>query len=480
MPKTRKHTTYTLFQKLTRAVKTYVSAAFPVTPAPAAAAEPLPGTNGHGLKTATANESIPRRSPNVRAIAGTFGEPLCEKKQHNAFMGFIITILIALFNIMLLLFPRDVLLAAREGLGLWFNNVLPSLAPFVIGTNLLVGLGAVNFIGALLEPVMAPVFGVPGCGGFALITGMTSGYPMGAKTAAELRAKNALTQTEAQRLAAFVNNSGPLFILGAVGAGMFHSQQAGYFLMAAHYGGAILTGLLFKYFRRHEVPSPHKGTERVFAKAVIEMKKARRKDGRPFGLLLADSVQNAMESMLYVGGFILLFCVLVRILTVTNAFAALQRLLAPLFMAAHMDSMVSAGFLTGVLEVTNGAKLLAAENHNPTALLACAALLSFGGLSIHAQSIGLMSKTDIRPSLYLLSKCVHAVFSLALAMLLHPFFTFSYEEAKASAPVFLYQQNGLWERFAYSTLWFLLAIVLMGVAALFFYALNALIRRRKR
>ena len=63
---------------------------------------------------------------------------------------------------------------------------------------------------------MRPLFGVPGEGAFALIMGTISGYPMGAKIVADLKEKESVNKVEAERLLAFTNNSGPLFVIGAV------------------------------------------------------------------------------------------------------------------------------------------------------------------------------------------------------------------------------------------------------------------------
>ena len=56
-----------------------------------------------------------------------------------------------------------------------------------------------------------------GIGAFALTIGITSGYPVGAKVTSDLYKDNNCTKEEAERLIAFTNSSGPLFIISAVG-----------------------------------------------------------------------------------------------------------------------------------------------------------------------------------------------------------------------------------------------------------------------
>ena len=90
---------------------------------------------------------------------------------------------IYLFIICLLLFSKDNISAAKSGLYLWANAVLPSLLPFFIATELLNYTDITNLCGKLLNPIMRPLFNVPGEGAIALIMGIISGYPVGAKNA---------------------------------------------------------------------------------------------------------------------------------------------------------------------------------------------------------------------------------------------------------------------------------------------------------
>jgi nucleoside recognition membrane protein YjiH len=88
------------------------------------------------------------------------------------------------FTISLILFSESGFSAAVSGLDTWWKIVFPALLPFFIIAEMLMGLGVVNFLGVLLEPLMRPLFKVPGVGAFALSMGLASGYPIGAKITA--------------------------------------------------------------------------------------------------------------------------------------------------------------------------------------------------------------------------------------------------------------------------------------------------------
>lgn len=130
----------------------------------------------------------------------------------------VLPFIICIFILFLLLYSKSNLSAAKSGLNLWANSVLPSLLPFFIATELLGYTNVVALCGKFLNKFMRPIFNVPGEGAFALLMGIISGYPVGAKIVANLKEQKLCTSIEAERLIAFTNNSGPLFIVGTVGA----------------------------------------------------------------------------------------------------------------------------------------------------------------------------------------------------------------------------------------------------------------------
>jgi nucleoside recognition membrane protein YjiH len=92
-------------------------------------------------------------------------------------------ILLPLGTIMLclsmLIFPKETYEAATLGLNTWWTIVFPSLLPFFIIAELFLGLGVVHFISILLEPVMRPIFNLPGSAAFVVALGYSSGFPVG-------------------------------------------------------------------------------------------------------------------------------------------------------------------------------------------------------------------------------------------------------------------------------------------------------------
>jgi sporulation integral membrane protein YlbJ len=284
-----------------------------------------------------------------------------------------------MFNIFLLTFPQIVLTASRDGLMLWFNNVLPTLLPFMIATNMLIALGFADFCSVVLSPVMKKIFRLPGVAGFGLFAGITSGYPMGAKTVADLYKKGQLTTQEAQHLLAFCNNAGPLFILGVVGVGMFQSAYVGYILWAAHILAAFAVGIIFR-------------PKKIFQEKIIAKSFSRHKSDS-VGKVLGDAVKNSMESITIIGGLIIFFSVVL---------AALETFGLP-------NENIFGGIAAGLVEVTGGSRRISSLEPTLFTLASAAFVIAFGGFSVHAQSFHFTSGTGIKNHKYIFAKFLHGI-----------------------------------------------------------------------
>lgn len=125
--------------------------------------------------------------------------------------GLVWTILAIFFILTMVYQPAVVFQGAAEGLKVWWEIIFPSLLPFFVASDLLMKLGFVHFIGILLEPVMRPLFNVPGSGGFVLVMGLVGGSPINALLTAQLREKQLCTKKKPNDF--FVSpTSAPLYL----------------------------------------------------------------------------------------------------------------------------------------------------------------------------------------------------------------------------------------------------------------------------
>ena len=127
-------------------------------------------------------------------------------------------LLCALSAALLLLRPAPAMEAVREALRLCSETIVPSLFPFLVFSALLTALLPTAALDRALSPLMRPIFRLSGDCGAVLALGFAGGYPVGVRTTAALYRQGTLRRSEAQRLLAFCNNSGPGFLLGVVGS----------------------------------------------------------------------------------------------------------------------------------------------------------------------------------------------------------------------------------------------------------------------
>lgn len=322
----------------------------------------------------------------------------------------------------LLVFNTTICLeAAKEGINLWINVVFPSLFPFFIASSMLISSGAANSFGKILAPITNKLFKASGESGYIMATSMLSGYPMGPRICSQMYSKGYLTTDQVEHFLSFVNTSGPSFIIGAVASGMLKNVQLGTYLALSHYLGTILTGMLFSIKKQSNIGKAHSEENTTMPS---------------FGNMLSEAVNKAMQTQLVIGGFIILFSVIINLLLHLNIIHGVASIFS--LIGITNDPEVISGTLAGIFEITNSCSLLSQISASLNTLLPIiSAVISFSGFSILMQSYTLLSNTNIRFKSLLLPKIVHAVISYILcyvAILLFPIsvttsnidFTYSY------------------------------------------------------
>ena len=365
--------------------------------------------------------------------------------------------------------PKEAYEAALSGLDVFLHSVFPALLPFFIASEIMAGLGVVDFLSVLLDPIMGPLFRCPGCSSFIWIMSITSGYPTGARLVSMFRKQKKITVDEAQRILSFCSTSGPLFLVGAVSVSMLNSPKSGTILLISHFSAAILIGLAFRFYHTKGLMR-HKSSVSL-PKALSALSSARKRDGRPIGQIMGDSVRNSVNVLLMVGGFIILFSVIIDLLMRIRVIDALAAILSVLLKPFRPDPSLIKAVIGGMIEMTAGGKLVSAAFVSMDRKIAAVSfLIGWSGLSIHAQTAGILSGTGIRFRSYILGKFFHgliaALISLPLTRLLYP------EAAEVSAPL----PGGFppdWKEYFLSS-WKLLfaALLCIALAAAISYARN--------
>ena len=318
----------------------------------------------------------------------------------------IIPTIICLFTLFLILFSNSNLSAAKKGLRLWANSVVPSLLPFFIATELLGYTNIIPMFGKLLNKFMRPLFNVPGEGAFPFIMGIISGYPVGAKIVADFKKQGLCSDIEAERLIAFTNNSGPLFIVGTVGIGLFKDTKTGILLLITHIFACITVGILFRWWKNSK-------NKRSTSFIETSNKLPSRISLSNLGEVLASSIMNSISTIFLIGGFVVLFSVVISILNNIGILNLFVNLISPLSNVFGISDKYLKGIITGLIELTNGIcdiALIANKNISSNIII-CAFLLGFGGISVALQVLSITSKNNISIKPYLLGKFLQGCFA---------------------------------------------------------------------
>lgn len=314
-------------------------------------------------------------------------------------------------TVCLVLFPERCINASVSALSLCASAVVPTLFPFFVCSSLFVSLGLAGLAARRLGGIMQPMFKVSGAGAVAVLLGIISGYPVGAKCAADLYSQHKISKTETERLLAFCNNSGPMFVIGTVGVVMYHSVKIGIMLYIIHVLSSLIAGMV--YARIHS----GSGTK----DAIVCCDKS---DGPSVFSVFGDAISGASLTILKVCGFVVFFAVV----------------------GATLPQFKGQAYLMAFLEITNGIKVLTAENQNIAVTLPIVSFfLAFSGVSVLLQVGAVISDTNINIKSYAIGKCIQAAAAFSLAVCVCAFTPVQKLGAVAMAPAAAFTADtGLW------------------------------------
>ncbi|MEG1311073.1 MAG: sporulation integral membrane protein YlbJ [Romboutsia sp.] len=339
----------------------------------------------------------------------------------NKLIIFFAPVLIVIFLILgIIIFPNESIIAAKEGLNIWTTVLIPSLLPFIIGANLIVDLKIVDIIGFIINPITKFIFNVSGKSALVFAISTFSGYPVGSKLASELRNSNEISKSEAQRLVSFCSTSGPLFIIGAVATGMFQNPSLGYLMITCHYLGSISVGIFFRNYGKELLPK----SKLSLISNIKNVINNRTSDNKGFFVYFGNAIFSGINTLLMVGGFVIVFSVVFKILSLFNIVSFISSILyIPLSLLGVTPELCHA-FISGLFEMTIGCSNIASITSAPEVLRATLAsfLIGFSGLSILAQCCNFLATTDISTNIYILNKFLHGILAAIFTFLLYPLF----------------------------------------------------------
>ena len=293
-----------------------------------------------------------------------------------------IPILILFFS--MLSFPQTVFTGASYGLVLWFRHVLPTLLPYMVLINILIRTPALHWICRITSTFLCPLLGTSYYGTFAVLTGFLCGYPMGAKTTSDLLNVNKISRSEASYLLSFCNNTSPAFILSYIVAQNMKERNLciPFFLILTF--TPLMLSFIFRLFYR--LPESSCSFPQVTPGSFSNPSES-----------ISDSfldrcILNAFESVTKVGGYMMMFSVLIQLL------------------ASVLPNTIFSLLLYSSLEISTGIRLLfSSALYTTEKIILCAFLTSFGGWCCIAQTYSMISSSQLPILPYITAKLVTAL-----------------------------------------------------------------------
>lgn len=294
------------------------------------------------------------------------------------YINLLISIITIFFLFEIFNYTDIVIKTIIDGSILWFTNIVPSLFPIFIITDILSNYKLINYMSNYIGKIFK-IFNLPKESAFAFIMAIFSGFPSNAKFIKELLDNNIINSNEATRLLTFTHFSNPLFIIGSLGILILNNKQIGIIILIVHYLTNIIIGLLFK---------------NVY---IYENKKrtSMPKNYESFVPLLKKSILNTINTLFLIYGIIIFFMIVTTILNKIITMSFLNQVL-----------------LNGSLEMTQGLKLISSLNANIIIKSTIATfIISFGGIAIHMQIMSILSEYKINYYIYFISRLLHASLS---------------------------------------------------------------------
>lgn len=313
---------------------------------------------------------------------------------------FIFTVFLILLLGLIALEPTKYIQAALNGLSAWTFNVLPALLPFMIISKIIISLQTLDGLNRFLTVPCQKLYGCDGQAGYVYFLSIMAGYPVGSKITADLYQAGKISRAQALRMSAFCSNSGPMFIIGTVGALLLGSVKIGFILFFSHILSALLNGIIYRKINKQQKDNAHheRNSEQIKGNFLLE-NNFLNKQTQEFSF--GDIVSESVKSVLNVGGIICFFFIIIEALS--PIFSILPSALVPL--------------TEGAIELTRGC-IDAVNLPINLGSIICSFLISFGGFSTIMQSMAMLKKVKMPVWLFSIMKLSQGIISALLTAVL--------------------------------------------------------------
>lgn len=310
----------------------------------------------------------------------------------NKFYTVLTIVVLMLLFLMIFIYSKDVTTSVLFSISIWKDNLLPTLFPFFLVSDLLIEYGFIEIISCILGKCISKIFHLPKEASFAIFTSLFSGFPSGSKYTKDLLDKKMITEKDANHLIMFTHYSNPIFIISTIGILLLNSKKAGYIILACHILSNLIIGILFRQRKKIIV-------EKEKLSHVISEINNKRINGKSFITILMNSIIKS-------------FSILINMLGIIIFFLILTTLLKKIIILNNFNNAI----FSGILEMTQGVKYISEINTISLKIKSCLIgfLISFSGISVHFQVKSIIEGTSIQYKRFLIARIIHAILCFIL------------------------------------------------------------------
>ena len=305
------------------------------------------------------------------------------KKIHKNLLIYFITLF---FLVEFLINSNSLINIFFNTINLCFNNLFPNIFIFFTITDILNNYDFPYYLSKILGRLFEKIYKLPQICSYILIMSTTSGFPGNAKLIKEQLDNGSIDSYDGTKILTMTHFSNPLFILYAVGNNYFHDNKIGVTILISHF----ITNFIIGFLMRNIYPYK-KRENKYLAKKPLS-----------FINLLKQSFYNTSKILINIFGIIIFFSLLITIL---NKYLNLNPF-------SHM-------ILNGLIEITTGLKYLSIlKIAKIKAAMLATFFISFGGFSIHLQTISILNNYKINYYIYLIARILHGTISALITLII--------------------------------------------------------------
>ncbi len=304
-------------------------------------------------------------------------------KKYSNFLIVIITLffLIEIFTNKNLIFNT-----ISFSLDIWVNNLIPSLFPMFILSDILITYNFVKYIPKWFINIFSYLFNIKKECTLVFFLSMLSGFPTNAKNIRKLYDMNIINGREASHMLMFTHFSNPLFILGTLSIFFLNNKNLGIIILLSHYLSNFIIGVIVRKLNTISNNTSNQKEKKLY-----------------FGPIFVNAIKSSIDTLLLILGTLTCFLIISAI--IINRF--------------DLNSYNSL-LIKSILEITMGLKELSLFSFsNLTKVILSSCILSFGGLSVHMQVISQLIDTDISYKSFFIGRILQVFISLILSYFIY-------------------------------------------------------------